>query len=447
MRGMRQFLHKGPRLLKVRILTEEIMSELQNRILKPTKILRYRILAFIAILGPGFITANVDNDPGGILTYSQAGAKFGYALLWTLIPTTIALIVVQEMAARMGAITGKGLSDLIREEFGFRATFLTMLIFGLADLGNIAAEFAGIASGLGIFGLSKYITVPIGALSVWGLIVFGRYKPVERVLLFLSLIYFGYAGSAIMAHPNWMAAIRDTFVPEGTTRSSEYLVMVVGLVGTTITPWMQFYLQASIVEKGITADQYRWSKWDVIIGCLVTDIVAFFIIVSCGATLHVNGIHNIGDAADAAVALKPLAGQFASVLFALGLINAALMSAAILPLATTYNICEGLGFESGINKRFSEAPTYYTIYTALIIFGAGVVLIPHIPLIKLILLSQVANGILLPFVLYFMLRLVNQKGLMGKYRNTRLANIITIATSIIMVALTAAMIWTIIVGA
>ena len=418
------------------------MTEMKKTIRRPAKLLRYRLLAFLAVLGPGFITANVDNDPGGILTYSQAGAKFGYALLWTLIPTTIALIVVQEMAARMGAVTGKGLSDLIREEFGFRATFFVMLVFGLADLGNIAAEFAGIASGLGIFGISKYLTVPLGALLVWSLIVYGRYKPVERVLLLFSLIYFGYAGSAIMAHPNWMAALRQTFIPEGTLRSSEYLVMVVGLVGTTITPWMQFYLQASVVEKGITPRQYRLSKWDVIVGCLITDIVAFFIVVACGATLYPNGIHNIADAADAAVALKPLAGRFASVLFAVGLVNAALLSAAILPLATTYNICEGLGFESGINKRFSEAPVFYGIYTALILFGAGVVLIPHIPLIKLILLSQVANGVLLPFVLYFMVKLVNREDLMGRYKNSRLTNGIAWTTSAVMVVLTVAMIWT-----
>jgi NRAMP (natural resistance-associated macrophage protein)-like metal ion transporter len=409
---------------------------------RPARLLRYRLLAFLAVLGPGFITANVDNDPGGILTYSQAGAKFGYALLWTLVPTTIALVVVQEMAARMGAVTGKGLSDLIREEFGFRATFFVMLVFGLADLGNIAAEFAGIASGLGIFGISKYLTVPIGAALVWALIVYGRYKPVERVLLVFSLIYFGYAGSAVMAHPNWAAALRQTFVPEGTLRSSEYLVMVVGLVGTTITPWMQFYLQASVVEKGIREKQYSLCKWDVIVGCFITDIVAFFIVVACGTTLYTHGIHNINDAADAAVALKPLAGQFASILFAVGLVNAALLSAAILPLATTYNICEGLGFESGVNKRFREAPVFYSIYTVLIVFGAGVVLIPHLPLIRLILLSQVANGVLLPFVLYFMLKLVNRGDLMGRYKNSRLTNGIAWTTSVVMVSLTVAMIWT-----
>jgi Mn2+/Fe2+ NRAMP family transporter len=422
------------------------VAQRKKSMLRPAKLLRYRLLAFLAVLGPGFITANVDNDPGGILTYSQAGAKFGYALLWTLIPTTIALVVVQEMAARMGAVTGKGLSDLIREEFGFRATFFTMLVLGLANLGNIAAEFAGIASGLGIFGISKYLTVPFGAVLVWAVVVYGSYKPLERILLLFSLIYFCYPVSALMAHPDWTAAIRQTFVPTVQFKSSEYLVLVVGLVGTTITPWMQFYLQASIVEKGITERQYRLSRWDVIVGCLVTDIVAFFIVVACAATLHVNGIGEITDAAEAAVALKPLAGQFAAILFAVGLVNAALLSAAILPLATTYNICEGLGFESGVNKRFSEAPVFYSIYTVLIIFGAGIVLLPHIPLIKLMILSQVANGILLPFVLFYMLKLVNRADLMGKHKNSRLANGIAVTTSVVMIGLTVAMIWTTLLG-
>jgi len=422
------------------------VARLKNSVWRPVKLLRYRMLAFLAILGPGFITANVDNDPGGILTYSQAGARFGYTLLWTLIPTTIALIVVQEMAARMGAVTGKGLSDLIREEFGFRATFFTMLVLGLADVGNIAAEFAGIASGLGIFGASKYITVPMGALLVWAVVLIGSYKPVERILLLFSLIYFCYPVSALMAHPNWIAAIRQTFVPTVQFKSSEYLVLVVGLVGTTITPWMQFYLQASIVEKGVTVRQYRLSRWDVIVGCFVTDIVAFFIVVACAATLHPNGVREITDAADAAMALKPLAGQFAALLFAVGLVNAALLSAAILPLATTYNICEGLGFESGLDRRFSEARVFYSIYTALIVLGAVIVLVPHIPLIKLILLSQVANGILLPFVLFFMLKLVNRTDLMGEYKNSRLANAIAITTSVVMIGLTIAMIWTTVSG-
>ncbi|HKT49127.1 MAG TPA: Nramp family divalent metal transporter [Candidatus Angelobacter sp.] len=402
--------------------------------------MKYRLLAFFAVFGPGFITANVDNDPGGILTYSQAGAKLGYTLLWTLIPTTIALIVVQEMAARMGAVTGKGLADLIREEFGLRATFFTMTVLGLADFGNIMSEFAGVASGMGIFHISKYIAVPIGAALVWAVVVHGSYKPVERILIVFSLIYFAYPVSALLAHPDWHRALKDTFVPVVSTQS-DYLILVIGLVGTTITPWMQFYLQASIVEKGIGKRQYALSRWDVILGCIITDVIAFFIVVACAATLYVSGHHEITDAAEAAVALKPLVGHFASLLFAVGLVNAALLSAAILPLATAYNICEGLGVESGINKKFSEAPTFYWIYTLLIVGGAGMVLIPRMPLIKLILFSQVANGILLPFVLIFMLRLVNKSELMGKYRNSRFANAVAWSTSIIMMGLTGALIW------
>jgi len=405
------------------------------------KLRRFRLLAFLAVLGPGFITANVDNDPGGILTYSQAGAKFGYELLWTLIPTTIALIVIQEMAARMGAVTGKGLSDLIREEFGLRATFFTMAVLGLADLGNIAADFAGVASAVGIFGVSKYVAVPLAAFMVWAVVVRGTYTGVERALLVLSLVYFAYPVSAYLSRPYWHAAIAHTFLPTVRT-SSDYVAMVIGLVGTTITPWMQFYLQASIVEKGITIRQYAWSRWDVIIGCIITDVVAFFIVVACAATLFVRGIRNINDAADAAVALAPLAGRFASLLFAVGLLNAALLSAAILPLATAYNVAEGLGFESGINKRFSEAPVFYWLYTCLIVGGAGFVLVPQIPLMKVIIVSQVANGMLLPFVLFFMLTLVNRSDLMGTHTNSRAANVIAWSTSIVMVVLTIALVWT-----
>ena len=411
----------------------------------PAKLLRYRLLAFFAVFGPGFITANVDNDPGGILTYSQAGAKFGYRLLWTLIPTTIALIVVQEMAARMGAVTGKGLHDLIREEFGIRATFFVSFVFGLADLGNIVAEFAGLASGMGLFGISKYFVVPIGAFLVWIVVVHNSYKPFERILILFSLLFFVYPVSAFLAHPDWHAAIHDTFVPQ-IIRSSDYLIMVVGLIGTTITPWMQFYLQASIVEKGIGKKQYSLAKWDVISGCIITDVIAFFVVLACAATLYVSGVRNISDATEAAVALRPLAGDFAYLLFALGLVNAVMLSAAILPLATAYNICEGLGAESGVNKRFSEAPVFYWLYTFLIVSGAGVVLIPRLPLIRLILFSQVANGALLPFLLVFMLLLVNRKKLMGEYTNSRPANVIAWATSIIIMVLTIAMIWTTSVG-
>jgi Mn2+/Fe2+ NRAMP family transporter len=344
------------------------------------------------------------------------------------------------MAARMGAVTGKGLADLIREEFGLRATFFVMVVLGLADFGNIMAEFAGLASGMGIFGVSKYLVVPLGAGLVWFVVVRGSYKPVERILILFSLIYFTYPVSALLAHPDWHQAIRDTFVPQ-INNHADYLLLIVGLVGTTITPWMQFYLQASIVEKGIGKRQYALSRWDVILGCIVTDVIAFFIVVACAATLYKGGIHNISDAADAALALKPLAGRWASLLFAVGLVNASLLSAAILPLATAYNICEGLGVESGVNKKFSEAPTFYWIYTALIAGGAGFVLIPHMPLIKLILFSQVANGVLLPFVLIFMLKLVNKTELMGSYKNSKLANIIAWSTSVIMIVLSGALLW------
>ena len=411
----------------------------------PLALIGSRLTAFLAVLGPGFITANVDNDPGGILTYSQAGAKFGYQLLWTLIPITIALIVVQEMSARMGAITGKGLSDLIREEFGLRATFFTMLVLGLADFFNIVAEFSGLASGMGIFGISKYIVVPIGAVLVWTIIVRGRYEPVERILLVASLVYFAYPISAFLAKPDWNLALKQTVLP---TLSSDpsYFVIVVGLIGTTITPWMQFYLQAAVVEKGIDARHYGMCRLDVITGCIVTDVIAFFIVVACGATIYHSNHPEINDVAQAAVALAPFAGRFAALLFAIGLINASLLSAAILPLATSYNICEGLGFESGIDKRFSEAPVFYWLYTLLVGGGAAFVLIPKLPLLKLILWSQVANGVLLPFVVIYMLLLINRPRLMGNFKNKPWQNAIAWTTAITMVVISTVMIYTIITG-
>lgn len=407
---------------------------------RKTGLLKYRLLALLSVLGPGFITANVDNDPGGILTYSQAGAKYGYALLWTLIPTTIALIVVQEMASRMAVATGRGLSDLIREEFGLRITFFTMIVLALADLGNIFAEFAGIASGMGIFGVSRYVAVPLGAALVWYVIVKGSYKPVERILILFSFVYLAYPISAFFAHPDWHTAMVKTIVPEFRSDSG-YVTMLVGLIGTTITPWMQFYLQASVVENGTSKKDYRLARWDVVVGCIVTDVIAFFIVVACAATLFKSGHGEITDAAEAAIALKPFAGRFASLLFGLGLVNASLLSAAILPLATAFNVCEGLGFESGVNKRFSEAPTFYALYTFLIALGAGFVLIPKMPLFKVILLSQVANGVLIPFVLIFMLKLVNRESLMGEMRNGATANVIAVSTTVTMIVLTVMMLW------
>src|SRR5271168_2965921 len=402
--------------------------------------MKWRLVALFAILGPGFITANVDNDPGGILTYSQAGAKFGYALLWTLIPTTVALIVVQEMAARMGAVTGKGLSDLIREEFGLRATFVTMAILSVADFGNIAAEFAGLASGAAVFGMSKYIAVPVGAVLVWVVIVRGRYKPVERLLILFSLIYFTYPISAFLAKPDWKLALHDTLVPQF-HGDQQYIVMIVGLIGTTITPWMQFYLQASIVEKGISVRKYKTSRLDVIVGSIFTDIVAWFIVVACAATLYTHGIRHLSDPSDAAGAMKPLAGQYAFILFAAGLFNASLFSASILPLSTAYTVCEGLGFESGLDKGFREAKFFYWFYSLLLFAGAAVVLIPNFPLVKFSILSQVLNGILLPLILIFMLKLINKHELMGKYTNTRWLNAIAWTTAIIVTALSLILVW------
>jgi Mn2+/Fe2+ NRAMP family transporter len=355
--------------------------------------------------------------------------------LWTLIPATIALIVVQEMAARMGVATGKGLSDLIREEFGLRMTFLAMFLLSLADLGNIMAEFAGIASGMAIFGVSKYISVPVGAFLVWIVIVRGRYRPVERLLILFSLIYFAYPVSAILARPDWSEALYHTVVPQFRADRA-YTTMMIGLIGTTITPWMQFYLQAAIVEKGVSKRDYRLAKWDVIVGCIITDVVAFFIVVACAATIHKAGLGALEDPAEAAVALRPFAGQFASFLFGVGLVNASVLSAAILPLATAYNVCEGLGFESGVDKSFREARVFYTLYTALIGVGAATVLIPGIPLLKVILLSQVANGILLPFVLVFMLILVNRRDLMGSMCNRRAGNLIAGTLTVVMIILT-----------
>src|SRR3954469_24583249 len=354
---------------------------------------RTRLSVLLAVIGPGFITANVDNDAGGIFTYSLAGAQFGYSLLWTMIPITIALIVVQEMASRMGAATGKGLSDLIREEFGFRVTFFLMLALVVTNFGNIVAEFAGVASSLELFGVSKYIVVPLAALFVWALVVHGTYNSVEKIFLSASLFYVAYVVSGVMAHPDWRAAALSTVTRPDSLgfRNYGYLSMVVGLVGTTIAPWMQFYLQASIVEKGVTVRQYAASRLDVILGCLFAAIVAWFIVVACAATLHSVGVYNIESGAEAALALRPLAGRYAYVLFAAGLFNASLFAASILPISTAYAVCEGLGFESGLDKKFHEAPVFYWLYTLIIVGGAGVLMIPRLPLVYVSGLSQAAQ--------------------------------------------------------
>jgi Mn2+/Fe2+ NRAMP family transporter len=405
---------------------------------------KIRLLIFAAVVGPGFITANVDNDAGGIWVYSAAGAQFGHMLLWTMIPITVALIVVQEIAARMGAVTGKGLSDLIREEFGFRITFFMMIGLIIVNFGNVVTEFAGIAGSLELFGLNKYYTVPVCAVIVWLIVVKGQYKTVEKVFLAASFFYLTYIVAGFLAKPAWLEALEATIVPPHKEMflRQDYLYMVIGVVGTTIAPWMQFYLQASIVEKGVTRRQYKASRLDVVTGCIFTDIVAWFIIVACASTLYVHGYHNISDAKDAAQALHPLAGDYAYILFAMGLFNASLFAASILPLSTAYAVCEGLGFESGIGKRFNEAPVFYWLYTILIVAGAGVILLPNIPLVKISILSQVVNGIVLPFVLVFMLLLVNKKELMGEFVSSPLYNVVAWATTVIMVGLTIAWFWT-----
>jgi NRAMP (natural resistance-associated macrophage protein)-like metal ion transporter len=407
------------------------------------KSLRLRLLMILAVIGPGFIAGEAGNDAGGIWTYSVAGAQFGYSLLWAMIPATAALIVVQEMAARMGAVTGKGLSDLIREEFGFRITFFLMIALVVTNFANVTAEFAGVASSLELFGISRYIIVPLAAAAVWVLVVQGTYGTVEKIFLTASGFYVCYIVAGLLAGPDWAAAARATFTrPEASgIRNYGYVYMLIALVGTTISPWMQFYLQASVVEKGVTVRQYRASRWDVIIGSIFAAIVAWFIIVACAATLHRNGIA-ITSAADAAEALRPLAGEYAFLLFAAGLLNASLFAATVLPITTAYTVCEGLGFESGLDKKFHEAPAFYWLYTLLIVTGAGVLLVPNFPLPHMMVLSQVVNGIVLPFVLIFMLNLTNDRELMGEHVNSRTHNIIAWTTVVVMIGLTLAMVAT-----
>jgi len=398
-----------------------------------------RVLLILAVIGPGFITANVDNDAGGIFTYSQAGAQFGLTLLWSLIPITIALVVIQEMSARMGAVTGKGLSDLIREEYGFRVTFFVMIALLVVNFSNVITEFAGIATSLQLFHVSKHVSVPLSALFVWLLITRGNYKTVEKVFLTASLFYVCYIVAGVLARPDWAEALKTTVVPPPVKSmfNQGYVYMLVGTIGTTIAPWMQFYLQASIVEKGVTPRHYKASRLDVIFGCFFTDIVAWFIIVACAAAFATDH-RAITDTAEAARALRPLAGHYAYILFGAGLFNASLFAASILPLSTAYTVCEGLGFESGLDKKWREAKVFYWFYTILVGAGAAVVLlIPDKMLIPVSILSQVLNGILLPAILIYMLLLINKRNLMGKYVNSPAFNWIAWVSAVIIIGLTA----------
>lgn len=387
---------------------------------------RNTIVLIFAVLGPGFITANVDNDAGGIYTYATAGAQFGYGLLWTMIPMAIMLTFAQEISARMGVTTGKGLSELIREEFGLRTTALLMIGLIVCNLGDVVGEFAGVASSTQLFGVSKYIAVPLAAALVWSLVVFGDYKKLEKIFVFLSFLYVAYIITAALAHPNWSFAVRETMrLPRITDlRNPSYLFLSVGMIGATVAPWQQFYLQASVVDKGAGKGELRYAQADAIVGSVFSVVVAAFIVIACAATLFASGHHNITDAADAAASLRPLGKDYAYLLFAFGLLNASLFAASILPLSTAYTVCEAMGFESGLTKRFREAPVFYWLYTGLIVIGATIILMPHVPWVKLAVLSQVLNGVLLPFVLVFMLVLVNRRSLMGPLVNGRVYNLV-----------------------
>src|ERR1700737_3604430 len=406
-------------------------SDLQKRL----RALRHRLTLLLAVVGPGVITSNVDNDAGGISVYSQAGAMYGYTLLWSLIPMTIALYVTEEMCARMGVVTGKGLSDLIREEFGFRSTFFVMVVGFFVDLANVVAEFAGVAAAIQIFGVNKFIAVPIAALLVWVLVLKGTYRQVEVIFLVACGFYVTYIISAILAKPDWLLAAKMTVIPT-IHFDSGYLVMLTGLVGTTIAPWEFFYLQAGFVEKRVSVRQYPQARADVLVGSISCMVIVFFIIVCTAATLYATGHRDINEAKDAARALIPLAGPWAGYLFAFGLLNASVFSASILPLSTAHVICEGLGFEAGIDHKFEDARIFYGLYTILIVVGAGVVLLPHAPLWKILIFSQVGNGIWLPVVVIFILLLVNRRDLMGEYVNSLMFNIVAWATAIAMIVLT-----------
>lgn len=395
---------------------------------------------FFALLGPGFITSNVDNDAGGITTYSLAGSEFGLSLIWTLIPITIALIVIQEMCARMGVVTGKGLSDLIRERFGVRLTFYLMIALFFTNLGNAISNFAGVAASMEIFGISKYISVPLSAFFVWWLVVKGSYKSVEKAFLVACAFYLSYIISGFMAKPDWRQIGEEILAPSFHWEMN-LVTMAIGLVGTTIAPWMQFYLQSSIVDKGLKVENYEYARMDVIIGSVAVNIVAFFIIMLCALTIYQAGI-KVETAKEAALALAPLAGKYCTWLFAFGLLNASLFAASILPLSTSYTICEAFGWEASLNRKFMEAPQFYGLYSIMIILGAGAILLPEIPLIPIMYYSQVINGLLLPFILIIMLLLVNDRKVMGKYTNGPIFNLISLVTVVMMIILSGALVIT-----
>jgi len=389
---------------------------------------------FFILMGPGVISSNVANDASGITTYSLAGSEFGLKLIWSLVPIMIALIVIQEMSARMGVVTGKGLSDLIREKFGAKITFYLMIAMFFTTMGNVIAEFAGFAAGMEVLGVNKLISVPISAFLMWWMVVNGTYKSIEKVFLAGCVFYLSYIVTGIIVKPDWGHVAEQFLYPKLSLQPSE-MTMVIGLMGTTVAPWTLFYLQATMVEKGVKVEEYKFSRFDVVIGAVIAQIVAFFIVLVCAETLFKNGIR-IETAEEAALALKPFAGRYCTYLFAFGLVNASFLAISVVPLSTTYLICEGLGWEVGIDKKFVEAPQFYGFYTLMIFLGAGIILYPNLPLIRIMYLSQVVNGIVLPFVLIFMIFLINDRKLMMEHTNGPVFNVIAWVTSIVMIAFT-----------
>lgn len=391
-------------------------------------------LLFFSVAGPGLITALADNDAGGISTYSIVGARYGFSLLWMLLLITLSLAITQEMGARMGAITGKGLAELIREQFGVKLTMFAMLTLILANLATTVSEFAGVAASLELFGLSKYLTIPLIALGIWLLVLRGNFKRVQNVFLAIGAIYLTYIASGFLVHPPWGQIARQAVTPSFSF-SPGYVLAFIATIGTTITPWGQFFIQSYVVDKGIKAKDYAYEKIDVYFGAFVTNFIAFFIIICTASTLFKAHIP-INDAKDAALALRPLAGRFAQTLFAVGLLNASVLGASILPLATSYSVCEAFGWESGVNTTFRDAPIFNGLYTFILLFGAVFAMIPKLPLILVMLFAQDVNGILLPIILIFTIIIINDRSVMGKYTNSKFFNVIAVTTIAALILLT-----------
>jgi len=398
---------------------------------------RSRVWLLLAVMGPGIIAASAGNDSGGISTYSQAGAKYGYQMLWMMFLMTFSLVIVQEMAGRMGAVTGKGFAALIRERFGVRPTFFAMLALLASNAATSVAEFAGIAAAMELFGVSRYVAVPVAAVVVWLLVVRGSFRNVEKVLLALSLVFVAYIITAFAAKPDWLVVGRSLVTPSFQMNPA-FFSLAVALTGTTIAPWMQFFVQSNIVDKGTSIKEWALAKWDVIAGAVAANFVAIFIIVTTGTVLHPKGIV-IALASDAAIALTPLVGHYATILFAIGLLSASFLAACVLPLTAGYSICEAFGWEAGVDRKFSEAPAFIGIYTFVIFVGAAIILIPGANLIAVMILSQVINGMMLPFLLIFMMIIINDKRIMGEYTNGRIYNSIAWVTIGSAIALTGAL--------